>query len=55
LTVTLDEKIKVRYTTGCFSGSLKELRAAVLRDHGKTGVYAKQYAAAIAMARVCVK
>jgi len=55
LTVTLDEKIKVRYTTGCFSGSLKELRAAVLMSHGKTGVCAKQYAAAIAMAKVCVK
>ena len=55
LTVTADAKIGVRYSTGCFSGDLKTLKTAVKRDHGKTSLYAKQYAAAIAMAKACVK
>jgi len=55
LTVTADAKIGVRYTTGCFSNDLKTFKAAIKRDHGTTSLYAKQYAAAIAMAEICVK
>ena len=55
LTVTLDAKIKVRYSTGCFSGDLKAFKAAILQTHGKAPKFAKQYAAAIAIAKLVVK
>jgi hypothetical protein len=55
LTVTADAKIGARFTTGCFSGDLKTFKKAILKSHGKTSLYAKQYAAAIVMAKICIK
>jgi len=55
LTVTADARIKVRFTTGCFSGSLKDLQAKLKGDHSARTLYGKQYRAAIALAKVCVK
>jgi len=55
LTVTADAKIKVRFTTGCFSGSLKDLQAKLKGDYSARTLYGKQYRAAIALAKICVK
>jgi hypothetical protein len=51
LTITADAKIKVRFTTGCFSGDRKQLVAAIKRTHG-TNRYAKEYAVALATAKL---
>ncbi len=55
LTVTADAKIKVRFSTGCFSGSLEELQKAITHTHGTDTLFAKQYHAAIALAAVSIK
>ena len=52
LTITADAKIKVRFTTGCFSGSRKQLIAAIKKTHKPTSRYAKEYAAALVMAKL---
>ena len=54
LTVTADAKIKIRYSTGCFSGSLAELQKSIKETHG-TNEYAKQYKAAISLAKLTVR
>ena len=43
LTATADEKIGVRISTGCFSGSLAEFRAAVLEKHGANSFHGLMY------------
>jgi hypothetical protein len=55
LTVHADAKIKVRFTTGCFTGDKKTLIAAIKKTHGTTTLFAKQYKAALALAAICVK
>jgi carbonic anhydrase/acetyltransferase-like protein (isoleucine patch superfamily) len=55
LTVTADTKIGIRFTTGCFSGSKKELQAKLKGGYSARTLWGKQYRAAIAMADVCVK
>ena len=55
LTVTADARIKVRFTTGCFSGSLKDLQAKLKGGYSARTLYGKQYRAAIALAKICVK
>jgi hypothetical protein len=52
LTITADAKIKVRFTTGCFSGARKQLVATIKKTHGVTSRYAKEYAAALAVAKL---
>jgi carbonic anhydrase/acetyltransferase-like protein (isoleucine patch superfamily) len=52
LSIYADAKIKVRYTTGCFSGSRAELLAAVKKTHKAGTLYRKQYDAALAMAKL---
>jgi len=55
LTAHTDAELGVRYSTGCFSGSRADLIRAIKETHDKASLYAKQYAAALAMAKVCVK
>jgi hypothetical protein len=52
LSIYVDTKIKVRYTTGCFSGSRAELLAAVKKTHKAGTLYRKQYEAALVMAKL---
>ena len=52
LSIHVDTKIKVRYTTGCFSGSRAELLAAVKKTHKAGTLYRKQYEAALVMAKL---
>ena len=55
LTITADAKIGVRFSTGCFSGSLKDLQAKLKGGYSARTLYGKQYRAAIALAKICVK
>jgi carbonic anhydrase/acetyltransferase-like protein (isoleucine patch superfamily) len=55
LTVHADARLKVRFTTGCFTGNKKKLTADIKKTHGTTTLFAKQYKAALALAAVCVK
>ena len=52
LSIYADAKIKVRYTTGCFSGSRAEFIAAVKKTHKAGTLYRKQYDAALAMGKL---
>jgi len=52
LSVHADAKLKVRYTTGCFSGSRKQFMAAVRKTHRAGTLYRKQYEAALLMTKL---
>ena len=43
LTATVDAKIGIRISTGCFSGSLSEFRAEVKKTHGADSFHGRMY------------
>ena len=42
-TAFIDSKIKIRVVCGCFTGSLSEFRAAVIKTHGEESKHGKTY------------
>jgi hypothetical protein len=54
LTVTRDAKLGWAAATGCFRGSLKDLRSALVRTH-KRGRFGREYGAALAFVAAIIK
>ena len=42
-TAFIDSKIKIRITCGCFTGSLSDFRASVIKTHGEESKHGKTY------------
>ena len=52
LSIYADAKVKLRFTTGCFSGTRAQLVAAIKKTHKSGTLYRKQYDAALVMAKI---